>query len=685
MRPVVHIEIGHIPFLKVLLVYIIGIILGYYLNWSPDLFFKTSCISIFFFFLSLGFFMYRRTNKILFSGSLYIFLLLLGVWNFGHFSPQSQLCFVGNSAPLQLIGVISDEPIVKEKTIRFPLRLECGVDSMGSPNQASGEVMMTLRRDSTSISISQYGNRIQFLNTLREITPPYNPREFDYRTYLHNKGIYHQAYLNKEDFVVLAHEPNWFSYVLMARQYFVDKFRRYIEDDLSFGIASALVFGYRSEMDQETLTAFTNTGTIHVLSVSGMHVSLVFLLLTFLLKPLDRIRHGRNVRFGLVLVTIWLYVVLTGMAPPILRAGIMITFIIVAAWMGRHQVSLNTLLASAFFILIFSPQMLFDVGFQLSYLAMLGIFLIYPLLRNGYLPKNKILRPIVEYSYISIAAQLLTAPLAMYYFGQFPNYFLLANLIIALPATTIMYVGIALMIFPIDWLGKLLGTVEQFSVQCMFEALKYIDRMPYATFQGIAFHPLQVLIMFLFIAGLFHAFNYRSKRGLYMGFVLVFILVGSFYVRFYTSNRYQGVKIYNIRQHIAIAQIDRGKATVYSTLDSIAHSTINYSVLPDLKQYCRPEHISFVQLSDSVNFQLNLANLSILIWNTGIMPEQQSDLVLIRKNRWIKKTHNHVGNIYILDGSNSWNSLRNNLILMESEGMDYYVLKDNFAYVWEDK
>lgn len=685
MKPIIHIEIGHVPFFKVLLFYILGMVLGYGLIWSPTLFLVSGCLAVFFFLLSLVTFFFGKTNKF-FNGLFYVFLLLFGMWKYGLFVPQSQADFVGDEPWSQLVGVVSDEPIVKERSIRFPLRLEAGLDSTGLSIPVSGTIMVTVGRDSIKTSAPKYGERIQFENGLRAVASSYNPHEFDYRKYLQHKGIYHQVYLNREDYAVLGHELNWLSPVLKARQYFVDKFRLYIRDDLSFQIASALVFGYRSEMEQETLSAFTNTGTIHVLSVSGMHVSMVFLLLTFLMSPLDRIRYGRSIRFGSVLLVIWLYVVLTGMAPPILRAGIMITFIILASWMGRHQVSLNTLLASAFFILIFSPQMLFDVGFQLSYLAMLGIFLIYPLLRDLYVPRNKLLRPIVEYSYISVAAQLLTAPLALYYFGQFPNYFLLANLVIALPATVVMYVGIALMFFSFGGLGKVLGMIEQFSVQVMFEALKHIDRLPYATFQGIAFQAWQVVLLFLLIMALFRAFNFRSKKGIYATMALTVVLVSSFYIDSYRSYHYQGMKIYNIRQHIAIAEVDRGKATVYSTLDSLSHSAINYSVMPDLKRYCKPEYISFVQLPDSVNFQLNLLHCSITVWNTGRMPEDgESDLLLVRKNRWLREPYPDAGSFYILDGSNSWRSTERNQTMMDSLSIDYYVLKDNFAYVWENK
>lgn len=199
----------------------------------------------------------------------------------------------------------------------------------------------------------------------------------------------------------------------------------------AFQIAVALLFGYRSELEATTKEAFTKTGTIHILSVSGLHVSLVFGVMSLLLGWLDRFKHGKMMRCSIVLLFVWVYVILTGMSPAILRAGIMISFFIVSLLSGRRQIAVNTLLTSALFILLLAPQYLFTVGFQLSYAAILGILLLYPLLTKLWLPNNKGLKRIVQYSYVSIAAQIFTLPLTLHYFGQFPIYFLIANLFMA--------------------------------------------------------------------------------------------------------------------------------------------------------------------------------------------------------------------------------------------------------------
>src|SRR5690606_7700288 len=193
-------------------------------------------------------------------------------------------------------------------------------------------------------------------------------------------------------------------------------------------IVAALILGYRAHFPVETLTAFVNTGTVHVLSVSGLHVGLVFLLLNFTLGFLDRFRYGKSLRFLLILTAIWAYVLLTGMAPSILRAGVMISFLLVAGCSGRANLNLNSLFASACCLLFLDSFIIFDMSFQLSYVAVLGLITLYPMLNSLVEINNRWLRGIRHALLVSLSAELFTTPLALYYYLQFPNYFLLGNL-----------------------------------------------------------------------------------------------------------------------------------------------------------------------------------------------------------------------------------------------------------------
>lgn len=677
---IVNLQRGNLPFVRIASFYMMGVLLASVTTISDQqvtfMLFATGLAAL----GALTSYSLNQTG--LFGWFFYSFLCLLGWYRQADIHQSRQIDRVALYNAQQLVAMVADEPIVKQRSIRFPAQLIVALDTVSSC-AIVGKVMITLRRDSSLSSPPDYGDIIQFDNQIQDVPPAYNPNEFDYRGYLARRGIHQQAYLEPSAYTVVGREGHpVLSRIFAVRAYFVDKFRTYIRDEVAFAISSALVFGYRSEMDQATLSAFTNTGTIHVLSVSGLHVTLVFAMLTFLLKPMDRIRFGRDARFVLVLLAIWAYVVLTGLAPPILRAGIMITFFVMASWSGRRQSPINTLVASAFFVLLFDSTMLWDIGFQLSYAAMLGIFLIYPLLQRMYVPENRVGKLIVEYSYVSIAAQLTTAPAALHYFGQFPNYFLLANLLIALPTTILMYVGVALMLMPIDAVSQVLGVVIQHVVLLMYTCLQWIDRLPFSTFQGIDFTGWQLLLFVGVLVLLFIAFNYRAKRYLFVGMSALLILVGSVYTQYFSYQRFRGIKLYNVRRELAVAIIDRGAVTLFSTLDSLSHPNLLYAVHPDLRQYARMENVDFISFSSDSSVALAWGDRQLLICPDGRCTSDSTDVLVLRNNNWDQLRHLRSGISTIVDGSNSWYFVQAVKDQLGNDSLHCHVAKDNFAYVW---
>ncbi|MFD2743880.1 MULTISPECIES: ComEC/Rec2 family competence protein [Sphingobacterium] len=682
-RPVIRLEADDMPFLKVLITYLLGVILAQCFSWTHDLVLWMMGVSFSLLLLLLISFFQAMPAKVI-TLFLYSSWITLGMLQYGRSLPENKIDFVADRDFMQLVGQVADEPLEKKSTMRMRVSLLAGIDSSGTIHAVSGQVLLTVYKDSALYQQPKYGDQLQFAANLQRIAPPYNPKEFDYKNYLANRGIHHQQRLSSTQLVILKSHTTWYNYVLYLKEYVVAQFRANIGDQTAFSIASALVFGYRAEMDAEIYSTFTSTGTIHILSVSGMHVGMVFILLTFLLRPLDRWKVGRSLRFILVLSFIWLYVVLTGMAPPILRAGIMISFLVMGQWYGRRQQSLNALFASGFFILWYDPKMLFEVGFQLSYLAMLGIFLIFPLLRSWYLPRNRWLRVGVEYSYISIAAQLVTTPLTLYYFAQFPNYFLLANLLITIPATVIMYIGVGLMLLPIPVVAQLLGTLEGFAIQIMVTTLQWIGDLPGAIWQGFSYTTSQVIILFGALTSFFIAANYRMKIALYaLCAIILFLMITSLW-QWNDKINYQGVYIYQMRQHVAIAWYEREKVILFSTLDSLEHPSIQYAVMPHLRSYRPTDQIHLVKIPGKENCLLTLGEATLYVWNIGAYnPPADVALILVRNNNRLTPDLTCNKALHILDGSSRNFYISKNSTELNDQSVDYYTLKDNFAYVWK--
>ena len=685
---ILDLSMQKVPFAKAFFALGMGIVLAKYLTLSPSL---LLLCGIFCFFVMLM--AVRKTHfpfvNLIFSTNFYFFFIVTGCWLMNKDKPIHIIDYFDKIQSNQFVGIIGDEPILKEKTIRFPLKIKAVLDSNKFLN-GEGTIYVTVMKDSVSRTY-EYGDELQILGSYSPINPAYNPAEFNYKQYLNNKGIYYQVFVEENNIHINAkNQGNWLiSTSLKLRQSLIQKFERYIDNERSFQIAIALIFGYRSQVDSESLRAFTNTGTIHVLSVSGLHVGLVFGFLNIMLLWLNRFRYGKLVRSVIIIIAIWAYVVLTGMSPPILRAGIMITFFTLSILFSRKQIALNTLFASAFFILLFAPNYLLDVGFQLSYSAILGIILFYPLLANLYIPSNKWSKYIVEYIYVSLAAQLFTLPLALYYFHQFPNYFLIANLFIAIPSTLVMYSGILLAVIPFDFASKLFGKITTWLLDVLVDGLLIIEKLPYAIEEGIYWDVLAVVLLLAILFTFIYAFDRKNKYCIWISSVLSLLLIAHLSFERYKVNTYQGFRIYNLKSNMAIASINRGHVTLISNLDSINHSILNFSVLPDLKRYINKEKIQYVHvdLSERKNLELEIANKRILLLENIISDIPDGiDYILWRKNNRneLGEMLNNSNAKIVIDGSNSNKTID---FLAEENLLDngrVYILKNNFAYVWHE-
>lgn len=685
---ILDLSFSKVPLFKPLIAFVFGIVFGKWIDLTQIVYLPYVLVCTFLLLLMTQCKICTTYRNQLFSTFYYI--LMFGLWLISTNKPTTNLSHFANSVAVQYIGVVDDEPIVKEKTIRFPLRVIHAVDSNTSKS-VSGRLMITILRDSLIDQVLKYGDAIVFQNKITETSAPLNPYEFDYKSYLVNKQVWHQCFLKAGDYKMIAvgKGNGVLDKSLYIRKKLIARFKRYLHNEEAFQIAIALIFGYRSEVDDSTLDAFRNTGTIHVLSVSGLHVSLVFGLLTLLLIGLDRIKYGKLIRCVFIFIAIWGYVILTGMSPPIMRAGIMISFFIVSTISKRRQISVNTLLASALFILLLSPQYLFDVGFQLSYAAILGILLLFPILKELWCPSNRWGRLVVEYCYVSIAAQLFTLPFALYYFGQFPIYFLLANLFIAIPSTVIMYLGIFLAVIPFDIISVFLGYLLDWIIVFSVEGLRFIAHLPMSVFRGIVWDGVHTVLLSFILLFLIVALNYGNKRGLYSMMLAIFCLaIYSTIVSLYLNN-YRGYRIYNVRSAIAVANINQGKATLWTTFDSITHPTLQYAVLPDLIRYVPEEDIELVKIHaiERTNFEIQFGKIRFLIIEDFVNIDTIGayDIIVFRKNNRndLNKlvAHFHDAKI-VVDGSNSKRII--DIIDKDFANTNsIYLLKNNFAYVWD--
>lgn len=322
-----------------------------------------------------------------------------------------------------------------------------------------------------------------------------NPGEFDVKSYWNHKNIYGMAFIGSQDYVILtsADVPFYERWRSGVEHWLHEALIDHLNGD-QLAIAKALILGDKSLLSPELKKSFSSAGAMHVLAVSGLHVGIIVELLIFLLGRFPRIISKKQAML-VTLGIIWIYIAVIGFPASVVRAGFMFSFLVVGRLIGRSASSLNMLLLSGFIMLVINPLWIFDVGFQLSYLAMLGILLYYRPIASLFHIQNKWLRKIWEGTSVGLAAQLFTLPFTLYYFHQFPNYFLFTNLGMMVFAGLIL--GLGLLLFSTGWIpavGPFVGVLLGICLMAMLFFVEFIESLPWSVARGYAFPVAVVLI-----------------------------------------------------------------------------------------------------------------------------------------------------------------------------------------------
>ncbi len=314
-----------------------------------------------------------------------------------------------------------------------------------------------------------------------QIAAPKNPAEFDYRNYLARRGIQYRQFIGS-DFMLLDSFPKLSNDFILIR--FRNRLVKLIEDKIpdvaSQQIALAILLGQKQSLDRDLRDGYVQAGVMHILAVSGLHVGIIYALLLGLMKPLKLPKKWSQRYLILVVLLIWIYALLTGMSPSVVRAATMFSLLSMGQMRDRKPSVFNILAFSAMLMLVVDPNVLYDVGFQLSYLAVAGIVLIQPLILRWWLPTNQILEYFWQLTAVSLAAQLATFPLSIFYFHLFPTYFLVGNLLIIPLAFLIMQVGVPLLILGwVPLLGDMLGYVLSKLIWIQNQIISWISLLPF--------------------------------------------------------------------------------------------------------------------------------------------------------------------------------------------------------------
>lgn len=554
-----------IPFIRLLIAFIAGILLSIHFNYKiPGVWVVAASLLLLLAAKQLrGLYRYRW----LFGVGLNLLLLLWGyltTWHHNELNSAFHFSRVATSPTGLVIGLVSDAPVTKEDWIKIQLRVENTGSAVDQLESCTGNLLLYLQKDSAALQV-EYGDRLAFQGNISSIEPPKNPHAFDYARYLHFQNIHNQSFVREGRWQVLSsgHGNPLYAAAIHWQRHFLKTLRKHLDEPNVLAVGSALILGYRDEMPEEIQTSYTQTGAMHVLAVSGLHVGIVAMLLNFFLGRIRwRVPAWKIAKVLILLTFIWAFALVTGASPSVLRAAVMFSFLTTGLSLRRPVNFYNTLAVSAFCLLLYNPYWLMSVSFQLSYLAVLGIVYFVPKIERLWPIENKVGHYIWQLICVSLGAMLMTTPVSLFYFHQFPSYFWLSSLILVQLAGFDLFFGLLLLfteaVWPLAavWVGKVLYGLLWLGNASVF----VIQKLPGALVEGLWLSGWTVLLLYLALGGSMAAISFKKFKWVLAG--LGFLLAAGIGYAFRATPQLYNRKlvVYHVYKHTAVDFFEEKRA-----------------------------------------------------------------------------------------------------------------------------
>lgn len=478
-----------------------------------------------------------------------------------------------------LIGIVEQE-ITRKNKIKTCLNIEYQLEKDSSFRKAFGRLLIYLDADEASQKLIP-GDRILFQSNIQSIPENRNPHAFNYQSFLHLKGIDHQAFIKPENWQLLnRNNLNRLRHLTFnIRHQLLKVLRQNIRSSEEFSICAALVLGYRNELSKTLYKTYQETGAVHVLAVSGLHLGILtqILFLVFGLIPSDK-RAIEICKALAIVVLIWLFALVTGAAPAVLRAATMFTFFIIGKTLFKDVNTYNILAASAILLLLYDPFLLFQVGFQLSYCALLSIIYFHPIISNWWIPKNKVLFYVWNLSVVSIAAQILVFPITTYYFHQFPLYFILSGLV-AVPMATIILslsIGLFLFHFSLPFFNEGISPVLNQTLEGFLWSMRQIQVFPYCSLSEILIRSTDVIIIYFLLLNVIIWINTQNRKMIFPFLVGICFLILSNVIYLNTSLKQKEFIVYETNKGFVLDLFTGQKGLEIKSAD-ISETTLQFA------------------------------------------------------------------------------------------------------------
>lgn len=585
--------------IKLTICLVIGILIGYFFEWTIT---WTWIIVVL---LLIGLFKaYSIAKKqftktvwfglLAFTSMIFIGILTVNIHNERNF-PNHYTQYVSNNDSLNVITFRIREVLKPNNYYDKYIIDILKVDDI----RVSGKSIINIQKDSTLHPL-KVDDLFITKTVLGEIRSPLNPNQFNYKNFLEKKHIYHQIHTN---FASLYHVNSTQNTLLgianSIRTHINTKLKTHPFHPDELAIINALLLGQRLDISEEVYSNYTNAGVIHILAISGLHIGIILLILSIALKPLEQFKHGKHIKTILLVAILWSFAIIAGLSASVTRAVTMFSIVTIAMNLKRPTSIYNTLAISMFILLLIKPMFLFDVGFQLSYLAVYSIVIIDPLMQNLWKPKNKIVNFYWHTFTVTISAQIGVMPLSLYYFHQLPGLFFISNLVIV--PTLGIVLGLGILVFLLALLNILPFFVAKaygYMISTMNQFVSWVSQQEQFLLKDIAFNLLYLFVSYFFIFALIHVWKQKYQKNYCLLYIVVLAIQCAFLYTKYNSRNNQFV-IFHKSKFSLVGNVISNKIHVYSDYDSLELSNdriikdfgVDNHILPIPNQTIKPVYL----------------------------------------------------------------------------------------------
>lgn len=568
------------PLARITVGFILGILAVFYLKPNPILVF--GLLSIAFLFFAISYFLQKKTfeKTIYFGIATYFVSFFIGAaTQITHTDAYQKNHYTHNYVAFHKPQTFSITIREKLKNTNFNDRYIALINQIND-EKYTGRIILNISKDSLNLPSLEVGSTLRVKGILYKNKSPNNPNQFDYGAYLQNKQIYAQLYSDREKLEVSLKpkEDIWY-YTSKLRTSIIHNLEKSGFSKTELNVAVALIMGQRQDISPEIIQDYQYAGAVHILSVSGLHIGFVFLFVSFLLKPIPNTKKGALIKLLITLLSLSSFAIIAGLAPSVVRSVTMFSFVAIGYSLRRSVNIYHTLLVSILLILLFQPSFLFDVGFQLSYIALFFIIWFQPIVSAIWNPKSKVLKYFWGILTVSFAAQLGTLPLSIYYFHQFPGLFFLTNLAIIPLLNFIMILGLLVMIVASLGYAPLLFTKPfEYSIYCLNKIVNFIASFEQFIIKDIPLNIYLLISSYLAVIAIIVYFKSPNFKKLTIALIAIIGIQLAFMTTQWNIKKQQELLVFNIRKNTLITERYGNNVTLYAN-DSVQKTSSKNTIL----------------------------------------------------------------------------------------------------------